>query len=131
MSPQRRHRPPQPRDPWVLTKPPNWLRIDLPTGLQVLGRLRLAGGRARPGHARCGSTPVSRSRRRCTAVCQYDPWARGKECDHVVVAHYSATPLPDTEDARQLPYVALSRARRSVWILLSARAPSPLLPSDH
>jgi DNA helicase IV len=54
--------------------------------------------------------------------------AKGLEFDHVIVAHCSASPFPDDLEARRLIYVALSRACRSVTLLVSGRAPSPLLP---
>jgi len=53
---------------------------------------------------------------------------KGQEFDHVIVAHCSSSPFPDTDEARRLLYVALSRARRSITILASGEAPSPLLP---
>jgi DNA helicase-2/ATP-dependent DNA helicase PcrA len=62
---------------------------------------------------------------RCTSTIHK---AKGQEYDHVIVAHYSASPFPDTQEGRRLLYVALSRARRSITILASARWPSPLLP---
>jgi DNA helicase-2/ATP-dependent DNA helicase PcrA len=112
----------------VLAEPPPWLRIDLPASLQLLGRLQ-------PHHdepARVALDVVARRRRdsaavpaRCASTIHR---AKGAEFDHVILAHCSASPFPDTEDARRLLYVALSRARRSVLIVASGRAPSTLLP---
>lgn len=62
------------------------------------------------------------------ANSRYIHKAKGQEFDHVIVAHCSASPFPDAEEARRLLYVAISRARRSVTILASGRALSPLLP---
>ena len=53
--------------------------------------------------------------------------AKGLEFDDVVVAHCSRTPFGNEEQSRRLLYVAMSRARRSLLILASAGAPSPLL----
>ena len=52
---------------------------------------------------------------------------KGQEYDHVFICHCSAGPFPDSEYSRKLLHVALSRARKSITILGSRRAPSPLL----
>jgi superfamily I DNA/RNA helicase len=113
----------------VLADPPTWLRIDLPASLQLLGRLHLRDDEP----ARLTLEVAARRRRdaavvpsKCTSTIHR---AKGEEFDHVILAHCSASPFPDTHDARRLLYVALTRARRSVLILASARAPSPLLPA--
>jgi DNA helicase-2/ATP-dependent DNA helicase PcrA len=111
----------------VLRQPPDWLRIDLPAGLRLLARLR-PGEDETPREALdiavrhrhdAGAVP-----RRCASTIHK---AKGQEFDHVILAHCSASPFPDTPEARRLLYVALSRARRSVTFLASGRAPSPLL----
>lgn len=111
----------------VLRHPPEWLRIDLPESLRLLARLlpkedetpREALDAAVRHRQDAGAIP-----RRCTSTIHK---AKGQEFDHVVLAHCSASPFPDTPEARRLLYVALSRARRSVTFLVSGRAPSPLL----
>lgn len=53
--------------------------------------------------------------------------AKGREFDHVVLAHCGASQFPDEPSARRLLYVAISRARRSLHILTPGDYPSPLL----
>lgn len=112
----------------VLHHPPDWLKIDLPASLQVLGHLRPADEAPREAldaalrHRRDAATVPSR----CASTIHK---AKGQEFDHVIVAHCSASPFPDTHESRRLLYVALSRARRSITIIASRRAPSPLLSS--
>ncbi|MDP9226257.1 MAG: ATP-binding domain-containing protein, partial [Actinomycetota bacterium] len=112
----------------VLRAPPDWLRIDLPASLRLLARLRPGDERAprealdvavRQRHD-AGAVPD-----RCASTIHK---AKGQEFDHVIVAHCSASPFPDSPDSRRLLYVALSRARLSITILASGTAPSPLLP---
>jgi len=54
--------------------------------------------------------------------------AKGREFDHVVLAHCGARLFPDEPATRKLLYVALSRARLTVHVLAPSDAPSPLLP---
>lgn len=53
--------------------------------------------------------------------------AKGLECRHAVVMPCSRATFPDTELARRLLYVALSRASHKLLIVASAQNPSPLL----
>jgi superfamily I DNA/RNA helicase len=53
--------------------------------------------------------------------------AKGLECDSVVLMPCDARTFPDKEDARCLLYVALSRAKRRLLLVVSRTAPSPLL----
>jgi hypothetical protein len=111
----------------VLRHPPEWLKIDLPASLRLLARLRphedetpRAALDAAVQHRHDAATVPTR----CASTIHK---AKGQEFDHVIVAHCSASPFPNKPDAGRLLYVALSRARRSITILASGRAPSPLL----
>jgi DNA helicase-2/ATP-dependent DNA helicase PcrA len=53
--------------------------------------------------------------------------AKGLECDSVVVMPCDAKNFPDKHDARCLLYVALSRAKRRLMLVVSRDSPSPLL----
>ena len=53
--------------------------------------------------------------------------AKGLECGNVVVMPCDATTFPDREDARCLLYVALSRAKERLMLVVSRANPSPLL----
>ncbi len=110
-----------------LRHPPNEVKIDLPDCLQVLERLSPMEGE----DANQRLDAVMRYRReraympsRCVSTIHK---AKGQEYDHVVIPLCSRTPFPDTETARRLLYVALSRARRSITIFASQESPSPLL----
>ena len=52
--------------------------------------------------------------------------AKGLECDSVIVMPCNKQTFPDTEDTRCLLYVALSRARKRLMLVVSRREPSPL-----
>lgn len=53
--------------------------------------------------------------------------AKGLECDAVIVMPCDAKTFPETVEARSLLYVALSRAKKRLMIVVSPREPSPLL----
>jgi hypothetical protein len=53
--------------------------------------------------------------------------AKGLECDGVIVMPCDAQTFPDKPDARCLLYVALSRAKSRLLLVVSRRTPSPLL----
>jgi len=53
--------------------------------------------------------------------------AKGLECDSVIVMPCDATNFPDKHDARCLLYVALSRAKSRLMLVVSRNNPSPLL----
>jgi hypothetical protein len=112
----------------VLHRPPDWLKVDLPASLWLLARLRPKEDET-PREAldaavqhRHDAAPVAS--RAASTIHK----AKGQEFDHVIVAHCSAAPFPNTPEARRLLYVALSRARKSVTLLVSGTAPTPLLP---
>jgi hypothetical protein len=53
--------------------------------------------------------------------------AKGLECDSVIVMPCDAKAFPDKPDARCLLYVALSRAKSRLLLVVSRHSPSPLL----
>jgi DNA helicase-2/ATP-dependent DNA helicase PcrA len=53
--------------------------------------------------------------------------AKGLECDSVVVMPCDAKTFPERPDARCLLYVAISRAKKRLMLVLSKDNPSPLL----
>lgn len=53
--------------------------------------------------------------------------AKGLECGSVIVMPCDAKTFPDKPDARCLLYVALSRAKSSLMLVVSRTSPSPLL----
>jgi len=53
--------------------------------------------------------------------------AKGLDFDHVTIAICARTPFPDTLAGRALLYTAMSRARRSLTILIPEDEASPLL----
>ena len=53
--------------------------------------------------------------------------AKGLECDSVIVMPCDAKTFPDKPDARCLLYVAISRAKNRLLLVVSRSSPSPLL----
>ena len=53
--------------------------------------------------------------------------AKGLECESVIVLPCDARTFPDKHDARCLLYVALSRAKSRLMLVVSRTSPSPLL----
>jgi len=128
---------------------PLYERPDLSTWSECLGRLCdavTAGGaitihRVEPFHLLAAlqvppdQDPVdayeaaARSRRRPPArhIASTIHSAKGLAFDHVIVTHAGTADFPDTIDGRRLLYTALTRARRSITILVPDVAPSPLL----
>ena len=53
--------------------------------------------------------------------------AKGLECESVIVMPCDAKTFPDKPDARCLLYVAMSRARSRLLLVVSRENPSPLL----
>jgi DNA helicase-2/ATP-dependent DNA helicase PcrA len=102
----------------IRRQPPEWLKVRYPETLVLLSRL----------DGRSGGDPLevldnvvyvrrrtSRIPRRCIMNVHM---AKGREADHVVLVHCSATCFPDSDEGRKVLYVALSRARKSVTVLL-------------
>lgn len=53
--------------------------------------------------------------------------AKGLDCDGVIVMPCDARTFPNTQEARCLLYVALSRAKHRLQFVISRKAPSPLM----
>lgn len=53
--------------------------------------------------------------------------AKGLECDAVILMPCDVTTFPDKIEARCLLYVALSRARKRLMLIVPPKAPTPLL----
>jgi hypothetical protein len=53
--------------------------------------------------------------------------AKGLECDSVIIAPCDSKTFPDKPDSRCLLYVALSRAKKALLLIVSRENPSPLL----
>jgi DNA helicase-2/ATP-dependent DNA helicase PcrA len=111
----------------ISRRPPDWLRLRQPECLRILGRIRPSG----PNDAFEALDAAISTRKlsppqpaRSIGTIHK---AKGLEYDHVLVGNFSAGHFAD-ERGRRLAYVALSRARVSVELLVPALAPSPLLP---
>ena len=52
---------------------------------------------------------------------------KGLLCDSVIVMPCDAQAFPDSQEARCLLYVARSRAKRHLMLVISQNAPSPLI----
>ncbi|HYH17984.1 MAG TPA: UvrD-helicase domain-containing protein [Azospirillum sp.] len=111
----------------ILRSPPEWLTIRLPEALRLLGQLRPADGED-PRDA-LDATIMARKQapRRPTRSVGTVHKAKGWEFDHVLIGGFSASHFADDLQGRRLAYVALSRATRSVEILVPGMAPSPLV----
>jgi DNA helicase-2/ATP-dependent DNA helicase PcrA len=114
----------------ILNSPPDWLTIRTPDCFSLLGQVSTADG------VPCSEVlrqlimqrkfRTSRRQRIASTIHK----SKGLEFDHVIVTNFGATHFADTEDRRMLAYVAVSRACRTLDILVPARTPSPLLPSN-
>ncbi len=111
----------------ILARPPEWLKVDLRTNLRLLAQLRPGPGdsprelldRTVRQHREAASLP-----QRCVSTIHK---AKGQEYDHVVVAVAGRSVFPDSDDGRRLLYTAMSRARKSLTILLPDDHPTPLI----
>lgn len=107
--------------------PPPGLRVHLSQTMRVLGGIDISDGLS-------ASQALDRAIRGMKEVSRM-PWrfattihkAKGREVDHVVLAPLTSKTFPDTKEARQLLYVALSRAKKSITLLSDPSDPSPLL----
>lgn len=111
----------------VRCAPPAWLTITLPDSWRLLGRLPpMAAGselEAFAEVARRWKAARPDLRRAISTIHK----AKGLEFDHVILPCCGRDSFADDESARRLLYVALSRARTSVHMIVPAEAPSPLL----
>lgn len=111
----------------ILVDPPSWLKCHSPETLRLLGRLR---DLSPDDGARDVLDRVAHLRRfacrvpfRCVTTVHK---AKGREFDHVILAHPAGNVYGDDDLSRKILYVALSRPRKSIWLLLPERGVSPL-----
>jgi DNA helicase-2/ATP-dependent DNA helicase PcrA len=111
----------------ILTHPPDWLRIDLPLNLQVVAQLHPSD----EDSARVLLDIATRRRRegaphphRCVSTIHK---AKGQEYDHVIVVNCGESGFPDTGEGRRLIYTAMSRAKRSLTLVVPGEGASPLV----
>lgn len=83
---------------------------DLATGLAVVAQRRT---HRRPSLPRCAITSIHKS--------------KGLETDHALVVPVDKANFPDTAMHRHLLYVAISRARSSLTLVVPPKNPSPLV----
>jgi hypothetical protein len=111
----------------VIFSPPAWLTIRMPMCMRLVAQIRqiqqenaieyldeiVARFKARPKRpARCASSIHK---------------VKGLDFDHVLIGNFSSEHFPDDEISRRIAYVALSRARKSITLLVPELSPSPLL----
>ncbi|MGH9785395.1 MAG: UvrD-helicase domain-containing protein [Terriglobia bacterium] len=114
----------------IAANPPSWLKMHLPECLRVLARVRRADEQT-PAEVLDGVVQARKRsgwmpRRSITTIHK----AKGREADHVIVVHCAESVFPDDEQGRRLLYVATSRARRSVTLIVPGSRPTPLLRFD-
>jgi len=111
----------------VCTNPPPWLKIHLPEALRCLAQVDLQAGEdpidQLAGAARYRKL-AKRLPRRCVTTIHK---SKGREFDHVIIPLATRSAFPDGAEARKLLYVAMTRSRRSIQILLPASGATPLL----
>lgn len=111
----------------VLAAAPSWMRIQLPESLRALARLQVISGEP----AVMALDRVVRHRKeagfvpqRCVSTIHK---VKGRAFDHVIIPYCGRSSFPATALGQRLLYVALSRARRTITILIPAANPSLLL----
>jgi DNA helicase-2/ATP-dependent DNA helicase PcrA len=111
----------------IVEAPPGWLTMRMPASLRLIGLSRPGPG---DDALECLDAVVARIKagaRRLHRTVSTVHKAKGLEYDHVLIGNFSASHFGDDEMSRRVAYVALSRARRSITILVPADQPSPLL----
>ncbi|MDQ2081034.1 UvrD-helicase domain-containing protein [Xanthobacteraceae bacterium Astr-EGSB] len=111
----------------IIVQPPEWLTIRMPVCMRLIGQVR-----PQPGDdpAECLDAVVARIKiaaRKHTKAVSTIHKAKGLEFDHVLISNFSSAHFANDELSRRIAYVALSRARRSISILVPGNSPSPLL----
>src|SRR5207248_3162541 len=107
--------------------PPNWLTIRMPMAMRLIAQVR---PRNHDDSAECLDDIIMRLKagapriRRSVSTVHK---AKGLEFDHVLISNFSRSHFGDDEMSRRVAYVALSRARRSITLLVPGDSPSPLL----
>ena len=111
----------------IIAEPPDWLTIRMPMSMRLLGQLR---PRPEDDPAECLDEVIARFKAgapRLDRSVSTIHKAKGLEFDHVLVANFTAAHFGDDEMSRRIAYVALSRARRAITLLVPGESPSPLL----
>jgi UvrD-like helicase family protein len=111
----------------IASNPPQWLTIRMPATLRLLGQTR---PRSEDDPLECLDQIIARIKagaRRPSRSASTIHKAKGLEFDHVLISNFSAAHFGDDEMSRRLAYVALSRARHSITVLVPGDSPSPLL----
>jgi DNA helicase-2/ATP-dependent DNA helicase PcrA len=106
-------------------RPPPGMRVAMETSLRTVLRL----GADVPSYQRfITQTGDTRGIHDLPTRAVYTIHAsKGREFDHIVIAPCGAAAFPDDPGARRRLYLAISRARQSVHIIVPGDHPSPLL----
>jgi hypothetical protein len=107
--------------------PPSWLTIRMPVSMRLIGQVRV---RPDEDPLECLDAIVSRIKAgagRLVRSVSTVHKAKGLEYDHVMIGNFSAAHFGDDKMSRRIAYVGLSRARRSIVLLVPEQQPSPLL----
>jgi superfamily I DNA/RNA helicase len=111
----------------ILVDPPGWLRCHSPETLRLLGRLRDLPPEDAARDALAGVAHLRRYACRVPFRCVTTVHkAKGREFDHVILVHAASGVYGADDLSRRILYVALSRPRKSLWVLLPEQDASPL-----
>ncbi len=106
---------------------PDWLRVERPAALTIFASVtETDGALARDQLHEIVAAYKSNSRRPGFAASTIHR-AKGLEFDQVLVSNFSASHFPDTDEGRRLAYVAISRARLGLTLLVTDDNPSALI----
>lgn len=111
----------------ILANTPAWLRIDRPAALRILGTIIAAKNEIHEQLHEVITEYKAAAENPEFAVSTVHR-SKGLEYDHVLVSNVSSSHFPDDDAGRRLLYVAISRCRRSLRLLVPADAPSRLVP---
>jgi hypothetical protein len=107
--------------------PPSWLTIRMPGSMRLVAQIR---PQPNDDPLECLDAIIARIKAgagRLTRSISTVHKAKGLEYDHVMIGNFSTAHFGDDEMSRRIAYVALSRARRSITLLVPEQQPSPLL----
>jgi superfamily I DNA/RNA helicase len=111
----------------MIAEPPSWLTVRMPVTMRLLAQVRPS---LADNGLECLDEVVRRLKagaRRLTRSVSTIHKAKGLDFDDVLVANFSAGHFGDDEMSRRVAYVALSRARKSLTVLVPGGSPSPLI----
>lgn len=106
---------------------PDEIRIREPESFRAIGSLRPIDGQDPIALLNQALAVRKRQLRVAPRIASTIHKSKGLEFDHVMICNFSSTQFPEGERGRKLAYVALSRAKKSIEILVPGNAPSPLL----